>query len=187
MDKDYLKKNRLREISATFLGQTVTRYIEEDAQQRAYERAYERGILDLLNQDIKGHLGADLLTPTLKYLISQKLAVVADISGLGDRTLLDTLYSKRMDLDQMLIQEHDRSDAYLFLYAGDSAYRSILESEYIYRSGAFDHRARKIIGVYYDHCGKLDKDQIMFGALPKELIAKEKFIPYFVQEIIDNQ
>lgn len=183
MDKDYLEKNRLREISATFLGHTTSRFISEDA----HRHAYERGLLDELNRSIKGHLSVDLLTPILKYLISQKLAVATDISGLGGQPLLDTLYSKRMDLDQLLIQDHDRSDAYLFLYAGENTYRSILESEHLYRSGAFDHRARKVIGVYYDHCSKLDKDQILFGALPKELIAKEKFIPHFVQEIIDNQ
>lgn len=183
MDKDYLKKNRLRQVSATFLGHTVIRYIDEDEQRFAYDR----GIIDLLNQDIKGHLGADLLLPTLNYLLNHKLAVVADISGMSDRTLLDTLYSKRMELDKLLMRDRDLSDAYLFLYAGDSAYRSILESEYVYRSGASDHRARKVIGIYYNHCSKLDKDQILFGALPKELIAKEQFIPYFVQEIIDNQ
>lgn len=183
MDKDYLKKNRLREISATFLGHTVSRLIDVDEQRFAHDR----GLLDELNHHIKGQLSADLLTPTLKYLTNQKLTVVADISGMSDRSLLDTLYSKRMDLDKLLVQDRDLSDAYLFLYAGDNAYRSILESEYIYRSGDFDHRVRKIIGVYYDHCSKLDKDQIMFGALPKELIAKEKFIPHFVQEIIDNQ
>lgn len=183
MDKDYLEKNRLRPINATVLGHTVSRFISEGA----YRHAYERGHIDGLNQSIKGQLSADFLTPTLKYLINHKLAVVADISGLSDRPLLNALYSKRMDLDQLLIQEHDRSDAYLFLYAGDSAYRIILESEHLYRSGAFDHRARKVIGVYYDHCSKLDKDQILFGALPKELIAKEKFVPHFVQEIIDNQ
>lgn len=183
MDKDYLKKNRLRQVSATFLGYTVSRFISEDA----YRHAYERGHIDGLNQSIKGQLSADLLTPTLKYLINHEFAVVADISGMSDRRLLDTLYSKRMDLDKLLIQDHDRSDAYLFLYAGEDAYRSILESEHLYRYGAFDPSARKVIGIYYNHCSKLDKDQILFGALPKELIAKEQFIPYFVQEIIDNQ
>lgn len=183
MDKDYLEKNRLRPINATFLGHAVGRFISEDT----YRHAYERGHLDELNRSIKGQLSVDFLTPTLKYLINHKLAVVADISGLSDQTLLNTLYSKRMDLDKLLIQDHDRSDPYLFLYAGNDAYRSILESEHIYRDGAFDPRARKVIGIYYDNCGKLDKDQIMFGALPKELIATEKFIPDFVQEIIDNQ
>lgn len=183
MDKDHINKNRLREISATFLGHTVSRFIDEDEQRFTYDR----GLLDELNRSIEGHLSADLVMPTLKYLINHKLAVATDISGLRDRSLLDALYKKRMDLDRLLIQEHDRADAYLFLYTGENAYRSILESEHLYARAAADPGGRKIFGICYEYCGKLEKDQIFFGALPKELIEKETFIPQFVQLVIDNQ
>lgn len=183
MDKDYLEKNRLTPISMTFLGNTVSRFIDKDIQQQAYDR----GELDLLNNNLKRAISVDFLLPTLTYLINRKLTVVADVSGMSDRSLLDALYTKRADLDKLLSQTYDEIDAYLFLYAGDDAYRRILESEYIYRSGAIDPRIRKIAGVYYDHCSKLDKDQILFGTIPKELIEKDTFIPHFVKEIIDNQ
>lgn len=183
MNKDYLKKNRLREISATFLGTAASCFIDKGE----YQHAYERGVLDLLNKNIKGQLSTRLLTPTLKHLINHKLAVVADISGVSDQYLLDTLYAKRQDLKELALPPRDTDDVYSFLYAGDSAYNNILVSEHIRRLGAFDHKTRKLIGIYYNHCGDLDKDQILFGAIPKELITKETFIPCFIQEIIDNQ
>lgn len=185
MDKDYLKKNNLNRVCRTFFGKTECCLVPKEVVRNADRLGESAQINELISQN----LSSALLIPTLKYLQGQGNTVIIDVDDIHDGYLLNLILPKLRELKDHVFTAPTESDedVYFFLYAGTIAYNSIIKSGYADRTMAYDPWTKKCLGIFLSPCHAVGDNQLLLGAIPKELLAKENFIPDFVQEIIDNQ
>lgn len=181
-DTGYLRQIKARRISREFLSHKVSRLLSI----HVIEHAELNGTLDELNAHLGRHLDHDLFVPTLEELASRKLTTTIDITDLEEERIMDAIFQGLSDLTHRVSEQHS-GDILTFIYASGRADSKVRGSRYVFSCGAYDRVTQKLGGVYYDSWGKIPNYNIILGAVPVSIINSEKYVPHFIQEILNHQ